>query len=233
MGFNSVFVLNNVGNFGLNGHDCWIFFAPIYSIWFFFMNNVSTKAITKKVNEIEFEREESFSESTFNGSVARVNTMSRNSLPSKSKEKPQKIRLRAVLSHKISIHTFMLHLSKEYSMELLLAAIEFVQFQQYILPHLNENDYDLSVQKLVDFPSNVPKSRIVYNDDDEDISKEYEGSHNEVNEFVFHAKMKGFKLYNKYVADNSEYEINIGYDERVRLMNVFCDKQTLIVRNVT
>merc|ERR1711933_506950 len=92
----------------------------------------------------------------------------RSSIPSKSKEKVQKIRLRAVLSHKISIHTFMLHLSKEYSMELLLAAIEFVQYQQYILPHLNNNDYDLNVHKLVEFHSNVPKTYIVVNDEDED-----------------------------------------------------------------
>jgi len=221
-----------VGDFGINGHDCWTFFASIYSIWFYLMNDASTHKITRKVNEIGLcEREESFSESTHSvlPNMNRISTLSRSSIPSKSKEKSQKIRLRAILSHKGSINTFMLHLSKEYSMELLLAAIEFVQFQQYLLPHLNESDYDLHVQKLVDFPSNVPQSLIVHGEEDEDISLIV---HDVKNEFLFYAKLKALRLYKKYVADNSEYEINIAYDERVRLMQFFCDKETVIAKEI-
>ena len=114
-------------------------------------------------------------------------------------------------------------------MELLLAVIEFVQFQQYLLPHLDESDYDLKDNKLVDFPSNVPISYIVSNDEeDEDMSQQ-----DVKNEFLFHGKMKGYKLYNKYIADNSEYEINIGYDERMKLAEVFCDKSSLIAKDIS
>ena len=81
-------------------------------------------------------------------------------------------------------------------MECLLAYIEITQFQRYVLSLgarvLSAGDeHDEEIRELVEFPSNIPMSAIVENDD--------------VVIPMDAAKMKAHALYNKYVRVGSEY----------------------------
>eukprot|EP01083_Nonionella_stella_P001581 4553_1 len=114
----------------------------------------------------------------------------------------------AVLSNKEALHLFMLHLSKEYSMEILLSYIEFNQYLSYLdslEPNTSNNEYSMSNEDELDLNSlvlldSVPTSSIVNND---------------------HGfKEKAYALYSKYIARGCEYEINISGKLRNEFTNI-------------
>ena len=96
----------------------------------------------------------------------------------------------------------MKHLSNEFSMELLLSLVEFIQFKQFIDKKLEKqkNTKD-EISKLL-LASCIPKSTIVYNKND-------------------NLKEKALKLYNKYIRVSSEWEINVSSGLRKQLQNRF------------
>merc|ERR1719378_358609 len=74
-----------------------------------------------------------------------------------------------VLKDENSLDSFMIHLAKSYSMEILLSLIEFVQYQQWLKEtlYLNEtNDTNTATaihanEMLIEFPSDIPVSEII------------------------------------------------------------------------
>ena len=112
------------------------------------------------------------------------------------------IKLNQVLSQEKSLNLLMQHLAKEFSMECLLSLIEFLQWQEYILskydwfvPEMN----NISIKYEIVLPQSIPRSEIIFDNYDSD-------------------KMKAYKLFQKYVAVGSQYEINISSQTRVELI---------------
>eukprot|EP01084_Bolivina_argentea_P103357 185139_1 len=76
----------------------------------------------------------------------------------------KKLTLKAVLKDPMLFHTFMGHLATEFSMECLLAIVEFTEYQEYCIDNLTDylstkHDYR---GNLVELPPNIPRSLIVY-----------------------------------------------------------------------
>eukprot|EP01083_Nonionella_stella_P001994 5747_1 len=109
-----------------------------------------------------------------------------------------------ILSNQETVHLFMIHLSLEYSMELLLSFIEFSQFLDYLegLQRVGKNKdssfkHDMaSLSKggldLFVFADSLPASSIV---------TKKENGHD--------FKQKAYELYCKYIRTGTEYEINV------------------------
>eukprot|EP01083_Nonionella_stella_P052962 140320_1 len=128
----------------------------------------------------------------------------------------KKVELEEILTNEDAIHSFMIHLSREYSMECLLSYIEIVQFQQYIKEFMVSNNESISNHRLIDFPSNIVTSEIV-----ESPCKDE--PHPDDMDFIQNAKIKAHQLYTKYVAFGSEFEINISAPQRGNLEDLLCD----------
>merc|ERR1712039_166411 len=99
----------------------------------------------------------------------------------------------------------MVHLSNEFSMELLLSLIEFIQFKLAIQANNvnQETTTDTGTFYLtVELAECIPKSSIVV-----DETQDFE--------------QKALRLYQKYVRIGSEYEINIHSSLRKHLMDRF------------
>lgn len=122
--------------------------------------------------------------------------------------------LSMILGNEKSLNLFMNHLSKEYSLEILLSTIEFMQFQQYLQKHMNGNmkvqythQLDVSSESTVDsyeikvikFPVNIPRSQIIE-------ECKVAGKQQSVLDV---GKDIALGLYDKYIKFGSEFEINI------------------------
>eukprot|EP01084_Bolivina_argentea_P126893 224550_1 len=136
------------------------------------------------------------------------------SLMSNMAESNQSYELKQILNDKQMFQVYMFHLSKEFSMKLLLALIECIQLQKYILTN-NDNidinivtDQEYSCQKIT-FYSDIVKSVIVFNDYNETKIDD-----------VTRIKKKADKLYNKYIEYNSNYEISITCQTRDSMSDV-------------
>ena len=102
-------------------------------------------------------------------------------------------------------------------MECLLSLIEINQYQQYVAKQMkleNENQ-DIQIEFEVDFPSNIPTSIIIETDDKIDTLQRN-------SELII--KSKAFKLYQKYIARDSAFEINVSGLMRDQLID-FLDNQ--------
>ena len=97
-------------------------------------------------------------------------------------------------------------------MECLLSYIEIVQFQRYVSQFIKD-DAILKKYNLVKFPSVVPQSEII--EQEEEILNDYGGD-----ERLLFAKMKAHKIYEKYIRIGSEFEINISSKERRKINKV-------------
>lgn len=127
------------------------------------------------------------------------------------------------------IHEFMLHLSKEYSMEVLLAYIEFNQFQRYIAEQMNRNEIPTDID-FIKFPANIPQSEIIEGKKDEIVM--IIDTDGDEDRFISRAKIKAHKLYVKYIKSGSEFEINISSSERNNLSNLLNNLAVLLACNV-
>eukprot|EP01084_Bolivina_argentea_P174256 301855_1 len=130
----------------------------------------------------------------------------------------QKITPQMVMAKEKSLHLFMEHLSKEYSMEILLSYIEFTHYQSFLVPSISDSESLMKVE-IVEFPSNIPMSEIIttnYCDDN----------------VLMEAKIKANKLYHKYIEMMSEFQINISGEMREKLENTLDDLDELMERNV-
>lgn len=119
-----------------------------------------------------------------------------------------------LISKQKGFHAFMLHLSKEFSMETLLFLIEVIQFQNYIKSHCNHDLFSdkpgTSLYEKIVFPPDIPKSDIVYADD----FKMNGDNNNNDHILLYSLKIKAIQIYRKYIKPQSELEINISYHGR-------------------
>eukprot|EP01083_Nonionella_stella_P030824 84432_1 len=128
------------------------------------------------------------------------------------------ITLKTICSHHKSLNLFVVHLSKEFSMECLLSFIEFTQFQRYLLSmNTNENsklhtikDRDGKSNLLMGFPLNTPQSEI--------ITKIHA---TKTSDIMTEVKLKAYALYHKYIAEQSEWEINLNYTQKRVMSTAF------------
>ncbi len=112
----------------------------------------------------------------------------------------------AVLSNEAAISLFMGHLSREYSVEVLTSYIEMMQFQNWLMESVS-----LALHfkiKQSDLPPTIPISEIVQRDDS--------------------AKEKAHAIWAKYIATDSEYEINISSAEKGRFYSILGDADRLL-----
>eukprot|EP01084_Bolivina_argentea_P219499 372265_1 len=128
-----------------------------------------------------------------------------------------KPRLRNILQDNELFHSYMQHLIREFSMECLLAFVEFRQYKIHALQVFNIEDPATTM--CVTFPKSVPQSDIVYNDD------------TNVDKDSF--KIKCYKLFLKYIESNAEFEINISWQHRVALTQLMGDYDRWMSMNVT
>ena len=105
---------------------------------------------------------------------------------------------------------FMQHLIKELSMENLLAFIEFVQFKNLVITTFNIDRNNIGDNFEFTFPANVPISDIVgvYDINNANKTDQQTGL---MDDTQTKFKMKAHKLYEKYVKDGSEFELNLPY----------------------
>ena len=115
------------------------------------------------------------------------------------------VNLETILQKEESLHLFMIHLSKEYSMECLLSLIEITQYQQYALEQMPDPGGSDDCG-LIRFPNNIPISSIIA-DKESDF------------------KVKAQEIYRKYIQIGSEYEINISWQKRAEFSNLFEDEE--------
>eukprot|EP01084_Bolivina_argentea_P194521 333762_1 len=135
-----------------------------------------------------------------------------------SKKQESDITLYQVLSHIKSFELYMVHLSREFSLECLLSTIEFIEYQKLILSIININDesnheqiQDIKGNKynknrqlwcdIIKLPETLPKSKIVYGDARGDTR-------------LANCKIKAWAIYTKYIQQGSDFEINIPGDMR-------------------
>ena len=97
-------------------------------------------------------------------------------------------------------------------MEVLLSYIEFTQFQNYLTEIMDIKTK--SKMKRIEFPSNIPISAII--ETKESVKTSADGD----DELIAAAKIKAYKLHNKYSRIGAEFEINISYAERERLNRI-------------
>ena len=104
----------------------------------------------------------------------------------------------------------MQHLIKEFSMENLLALIEFTHFRNHAIDafRISRNDPIASVSFNYVFSPDVPLSDIVY--------AKVANVDNKYDEF----KLKAYKLYIKYIKSGSEFELNVPHTIRNRFGSV-------------
>eukprot|EP00484_Ammonia_sp_Unknown_P025679 CAMPEP_0197033926 /NCGR_PEP_ID=MMETSP1384-20130603/12181_1 /TAXON_ID=29189 /ORGANISM="Ammonia sp." /LENGTH=180 /DNA_ID=CAMNT_0042463789 /DNA_START=933 /DNA_END=1472 /DNA_ORIENTATION=+ len=105
-----------------------------------------------------------------------------------------------IFANKDAFELYIAHLSKEFSMEFLLALVEIIQLQTYILSQDIQHDHVLSeglLCKSVRFYDEIPKSLIVF--------QQAENANNV--DVLIKIKRKSNELYFKYIEGGAPHEI--------------------------
>ena len=103
-------------------------------------------------------------------------------VPNSSKLNPREKKLRISLSTMFTdikyLNELFAHLAREFSMECLLGMMEFIQFQQYVLLHMQQyNNYyhkqypNIKIKNNVSLPKGIPRSTIIYGDNEDLVEK--------------------------------------------------------------
>ena len=93
-------------------------------------------------------------------------------------------------------------MNNSYNMEIVLAYIEFTQFQLYLCPHISDAQV-LNKVKIFNLPPSIPVSHII--ECKEEIVPDYSGD-----PLLYSAKIKALKIYSKYIDPHcAEFPINI------------------------
>eukprot|EP01083_Nonionella_stella_P059401 155404_1 len=163
-------------------------------------------------------------------STGQLSVTSTNAVASKFAPKEKKIRisLSTMFTDIKYLTEFCGHLGKEFSMECLLAMIEFIQVQQYVLMHMQtyKNYYykqfpNLKIKNNVSLPKGIPRSTIVYGNNDDLVEKYLFNDGGRIISIMEREQVRVrlicYQLYKKYAAIGSEWEINISYETRGRL----------------
>ena len=144
------------------------------------------------------------------------------------------ISLIKVLKNKHYMESFMKHLSKEFSLEIITSYIEFTQFQQHLINICKDNNSELIIENvtLIEFYNEIPISEIVNATSSDEYFKEYINIY-DIKDWKILNKLKGYKLYKKYISNESEYEINISGNEKLNLYNLINNLDKFISFNTT
>eukprot|EP01084_Bolivina_argentea_P095925 172433_1 len=182
-----------------------IIFYPMYILNIYAIHHVSTYLIySKHYHMIEDDMSLLIPSSPTNSSM----TLKRKSYIDGNK---QTISLKQILSTNESINLFMIHLSHEYSMEILLSLIEIQKYQEYVINSCQDMNIDINKYNAIMLPSDIPITSIMKSDDS--------------------LKTKAYKIFTKYIEERSEYAVNICYDDRKLLFNMLHDLDFLETNN--
>merc|ERR1712113_1059622 len=116
------------------------------------------------------------------------------------------ITLEQIYGNEIALNLFINYMIKEYSLELVLSTIEFVQFQMYLKQYVADADTESTAADITNgeiqsanirLSKNIPTSKIIQD------AKMMQASVLDISKQIAHG------LYNKYVVSGSEFEINI------------------------
>eukprot|EP01083_Nonionella_stella_P002392 6912_1 len=122
-------------------------------------------------------------------------------------EAPKRVCLSEIFLDQVYTQHFIHHIIKEFSLECVLSWIEMKQFGYYLYTQLNALDVDLCMDPSTNpdiepLPQHIPQSTIVYcdeiNDSKEKVMKNF--------------KDKFVALYDKYIDDQAQYQLNISYE---------------------
>eukprot|EP01083_Nonionella_stella_P269076 910131_1 len=168
-----------------------------YNIWCIY---IMTRWVINKIKNDPAIRQQysQTSETIISAAFANANT--------KKGDQMESIKLDQMLTNNEHFTCFMKHLANEFSMELLLSLVEFIQFKQLIHEQIKGTSTDLAedVHRFsdIELAKCIPQSSIVHDPD-------------------YELEVKAFKLYRKYVAVSSEWEINVHSAVRQQLMHRF------------
>eukprot|EP01084_Bolivina_argentea_P045914 84509_1 len=132
------------------------------------------------------------------------------------------------LSKESTFEAFMLHLSKEWSMELLLAYVEVTQLQQQIKLEYSDfiNDMEFRVlQESLLTNNSIPLSFIISHTNINELVEKQGIVINRVHDKtdkMIQFKIRMYALYLKYIKD-SELQINISYQQHKKLASMMQD----------
>eukprot|EP01083_Nonionella_stella_P158065 513903_1 len=127
-------------------------------------------------------------------------------------ESHKRVYLDEIFVNKVYTQYFIHHVIKEFSLECVLSWIEMKQFGYYLYTQLKALDVNLSTDPTINrdiepLAQHVPQSTIVYCTEINDRKEKV--MHNFKDKFV--------ALYDKYIEDKAEYEVNISYELKERL----------------
>jgi len=132
----------------------------------------------------------------------------------------QTITLRQVIGHEKSVHLLMEYLSVEYSMECLLSFIELSQWEmlamRWIREHSNSNIESTASFLFMAFPSNIPTSSVIT-----------QTLQTPCADMRCKLKIMAHRLYEKYIREYSEFEINVNSRIRKHADRVLADVERL------
>ena len=138
-----------------------------------------------------------------------------------------------VLGNEKEFESFMMHLAKEWSMEILLAYIELTHFQHSVYEAMgdidrNEESLFFSEQQHALLRNGcITKSFVVYSDI-KDVMKECTISNvDDVNDDSVSFKIRAYILFRKYI-ESGDLQINISHAQKHRVQNLMKPKEAFI-----
>ena len=114
------------------------------------------------------------------------------------------------------LNQFAKHLTDELSIECLLSVIEMQQFKEHLIDSIKLEDASVK-QTWFRFAPTVPKSDIVHRNEKNKTSCD-----------LTSFRRKAFALYKKYVAEGSEFEVNVPAKLRLELYELIGDENKWI-----
>lgn len=183
---------------------------------------ISTFWVLRKLNKFlisvpkqrsKSSKQEDFQESLMSSLYTKSDN--NNSLDFDIKNDLQSIQFQSILTENDAFEGFVQYLSKELSIEFLLAFIEIIQLQQFVA---QKNEKYLNEQSLYNdfkFYDNMVKSDIVYDD------KKYKKDECKYDDdMIIMIKQKSDKLYKKYIEFGSEYEIILSNETHMEITDL-------------
>jgi len=187
----------------------WLVSSAIPITILYAMIHVSTFSLYTRWRRLAFafdtndDAEKSFSRVISLSSANSANSASNSQLKNK-------ITLQMVLSKDKPFNLLMRHLFREYSSEILLSLIEIQQYATYLQSQMEATVATVESQYYdISLPKSVPISSIV-----EDETTDF--------------RMKAYRLYQKYIRVESEYEVNISWEHHNRFAAVMDDVDFLM-----
>eukprot|EP01084_Bolivina_argentea_P177651 307181_1 len=129
----------------------------------------------------------------------------------------REIQLKQILNNNEYFHVYIDHMSKELSTKYLLAFIEIVQLQKYIMEQNIDNieaKFDNSLFQFITFYDSIPQSLIVSDDDHNHDEEKYEQP------LLIDIKLKSNQLFKKYIDYGSEYEVLLTRHTRNKVIDI-------------